>query len=163
MSEDLSQRSARTAREALLAELFSDVDEVLRRQEAVIAAADAAAARLEAAARSVAQASADAAEAARASVGEYITRRANESAAQAVQTSRMAIDEAAAAALGKVVMLGQAQAPSRPQVAASPAPQALAGTAAESPGRNASAAWLAFGAGVVVTALGAVLAWWLWR
>jgi hypothetical protein len=161
MSEDRSQRSARTAREALLAELFADVDEVLRRQQAVIAAADAAAARLEAAARSVAQASADAAEAARASVGEYITRRANESAAQAVQASRMAIDEAAAAALGKVVMLGQAQ--SRPQVAASPAPQALAGTAAEPPGPKASAAWLGFAAGVVVTALGAVLAWWLWR
>lgn len=155
MSEDLSQRSARTAREALLAELFADVDEVLRRQEAVIAAADAAAARLEAAARSVAQASADAAEAARASVGEYITRRVNESAAQAVQASRMAIDEAAAAALGKVVMLGQ--------VAVSPAPQALDGTAPESPGPKASAAWLGFGAGVVVTALGAVLAWWLRR
>lgn len=131
----------RTTREALLAELLRDVDQILERQERSAAATEAAAARLEAAARGVEAATAAAAEAARASVGEYITRRVNESTAQALQATRQAIDEAAAAALGKAMLAAQQH---KGQEGASPTTRPSSGLA-----------WWAFGAGVAAAAIGA--------
>lgn len=139
----------RTTREALLAELLRDVDQILERQERSAAATEAAAARLEAAARAVEAATAAAAEAARTSVGEYITRRVNESTAQALQTTRQAIDEAAAAALGKAMLVAQER----------------SGQASGSPTARptTSLAWWAFGAGVAAAAIGAGVAWLITR
>lgn len=135
----------RTAREALLAELMGDMDQLLERQEKATAAANAAAERLEAAAKTIALAAAANAEAAKTSVGDFITRRVNEATGQAVQDARKTIDEAIAAALGKAVLAGQAT--------TRPAPPAPA---------NARI-WMAFAAGVAVAAGLATLAWFVAR
>lgn len=140
----MSDQRLRTAREALLAELMGDMDQLLDRQEASAKATTAAAERLEAATMTLTQATAASVEAAKASVGEYITRRVNETTDQAVHDARKAIDEAIAAALGKALLAAQQAGPVKADAAAKP---------------TGRLAWWAFGAGFVASAICAGIAW----
>lgn len=131
----------RTAREALVAELLGSVDQLLDRQEQLANAITTAAERLEAAAKTIALATAANSDAAKASVGDYITRRVNEATDQALLDARKAIDDAAAAALGKALLASQGA------------------TAPVQPAAPASRTWPAFAAGVAAAAVLAALAW----
>lgn len=130
----------RTAREALLAELMADMDRLLDKQLAAAQAMTTAADRIEAALKAVPTTMQASSETAKGSVGEFITRRVNDATANALQSTRQAMEEAAATALGKALLAHQA---------AVPAP-----AAPQSP-----AVWLYFALGVACTAALAAAAW----
>lgn len=132
----------RTVREALLAELIKDVDQLIERHERAAAAMESAATRLEAAARTIDAST----QAAKASVGEHITRRVNEETAKGIQTAGQAIETVTAAAIGQVMHAAKAQHPG-------PAPAPLA------PAAQPAAAWMPFAMGAITTAAIAAAVW----
>ncbi|NRF71398.1 hypothetical protein HLB44_30875 [Aquincola sp. S2] len=93
---------ARTVREALLQQLLNDVDELLRRLESLEPGISAGVARLEGAAQGLQAATLASSDAAKASVGEFITRQTNEAVHQAKAELRTTMNEAARAAYQEI-------------------------------------------------------------
>lgn len=139
--------AARDAQAVLLEQLLGDVDALVTRVERFVPELDAAVERFERAAQAGQAAFAANAEAAKVSVGEWITAKTNEATARALKEHLQAVDEAVAASLGRGVLAAAERA--RHQAAAAPVP-------AESSGRL----WMAAAAGAGVMAL-AVMGFWL--
>lgn len=84
---------ARSAREALLAQLMVDMDALLNRVEVSVSSVNEAAGRLDRAAQRYNSEALRSAELARGSVGEFITKRTNEAAGQAKAELRRTLNE----------------------------------------------------------------------
>ena len=96
----------RSAREALMAQLMADMDVLIARADAVVVSMNAAASRLDGAAQGFEAQAQRSAEAAKGSVGEFITKRTNErmseASAQAKTELRAAMNDAARAAFNEI-------------------------------------------------------------
>ncbi len=135
--------AARDAQAALLEQLLGDVDGLVARVEQIAPALEAAAERVERATAASQAAFAANAEAAKASVGEWITRTTNEATARALKDHMQSVDETVAAAIGRGVLAAQRQAP-----------------AVSAPAESAGRLWMAAAAGAGAAAV-AVLGFWL--
>lgn len=100
--------SARDAQAVLVQQLFSDVDQLLARLERVAPAVEAAADRLERALQAAPAGFQASADTAKASVGAWIVKTANDTTAHVLQAHRAAIAEAVATELGRGLLAAQA-------------------------------------------------------